>query len=252
MFVSRVAKACRAVPVTCVPARHGLLALADVPDRERRDGGPELVIRRKDAWLVSSRQAMPVLARRRYEIGEPVEELKRREFDNAMSSRPRGLPPTIPPDPVGRLVPGEHVADLGDAAAGAAASIVTSAAALRRAAIAGWWPWASWQGRGSNRAKSDPHTLEATARAATRLTRPRPAHRLGRARSAPRRPRRGRTWRGSAGSSRWMSSACPAQARPSEKRPGGCRRQVSRMAALPVGATRASGSTRAGDGLRPA
>jgi hypothetical protein len=32
---------------------------------------------------------MPVLARRRYEIGEPVEELKRREFDDAISSRPR-------------------------------------------------------------------------------------------------------------------------------------------------------------------
>jgi hypothetical protein len=120
MFVSRVAKACRAVPVTCVPARHGLLALADVPDRERRDGGPERVIRRKDAWLVSSRQAMPVLARRRYEIGEPVEELKRRKFDDAMSSRPLGLPSTIPPDPVGRLVPREHVADLGDAAGWAA------------------------------------------------------------------------------------------------------------------------------------
>ena len=60
MFVSRVAKACRAVPVTCVPARHGPLALADVPDRERRDGGPERVIRRKDAVI-----PVPVLPRRR-------------------------------------------------------------------------------------------------------------------------------------------------------------------------------------------
>jgi hypothetical protein len=67
MFVSRVAKACRAVPVTCVPARHGLLALADVPDRERRDGGPERVIRRKDAVI-----PVPVLPRRRNEIREPV------------------------------------------------------------------------------------------------------------------------------------------------------------------------------------
>jgi hypothetical protein len=30
-----------------------------------------------------------VLARRRYEIGEPVEELKRREFDDAVGPRPR-------------------------------------------------------------------------------------------------------------------------------------------------------------------
>ncbi|MBM4013237.1 MAG: hypothetical protein FJ286_18070 [Planctomycetes bacterium] len=50
----------------------------------RRDGGPELVIGGKDAWPVSSRQAMPVLVRRRHEIGEPVEELKRREFDDAI------------------------------------------------------------------------------------------------------------------------------------------------------------------------
>ena len=42
---------------------------------------------------------MPVLPRRRDEIGEPVEELKRREFDDAIGSRPRGLPPTTPPDP---------------------------------------------------------------------------------------------------------------------------------------------------------
>jgi len=85
------------------------------PFGQRRDGGPELVIRRKDAVI-----PMPVLARRRYEIGEPVEELKRREFDDAMSSRPRGLPPTTPPDPVGRLVSGQHVADLGDAVGWAA------------------------------------------------------------------------------------------------------------------------------------
>ena len=63
---------------------------------------------------------MPVLARRRYEIGEPVEELKRREFDDAMSSRPLGLPSTIPPAPVGRFVSGQHVADAGDPAGWAA------------------------------------------------------------------------------------------------------------------------------------
>jgi hypothetical protein len=60
---------------------------------------------------------VPVLARRRHEIGEPVEELKRREFDAAIGSRPRGLPPTTPPDPVGGLVSGEHVADFGCATA---------------------------------------------------------------------------------------------------------------------------------------
>jgi hypothetical protein len=39
------------------------LPLADVPDRERRDGGPELVIVHKDAVI-----PMPVLARRRHEM----------------------------------------------------------------------------------------------------------------------------------------------------------------------------------------
>jgi len=59
------------------------------PFVQRRDGGPELVIRRKDAGLVSGRWAMPVLARRRYEIGQPVEERKRRELDDAIRSRPQ-------------------------------------------------------------------------------------------------------------------------------------------------------------------
>jgi hypothetical protein len=112
MFVSRVAKACRAVPVTCVPARHGLLALADVPDRERRDGGPEPVIRRKDAVI-----PVPVLPRRRNEIREPVKKLKRRELDDAIGSWPRGLSAAARADPGGGLVPGEHVANASDAAA---------------------------------------------------------------------------------------------------------------------------------------
>ncbi len=34
---------------------------------------------------------MPVLARRRDESGEPVQKLKRREFDDAIGSRPCGL-----------------------------------------------------------------------------------------------------------------------------------------------------------------
>jgi hypothetical protein len=57
-----------------------------------------------------------VLPRRRDEIGQPVEELKRRELDDAIGSRPHGLPPTGPPDPVGGLVSREHVADSGCAA----------------------------------------------------------------------------------------------------------------------------------------
>jgi len=81
MCVSRVAAASRAVPVTREPVRLGLLPLADVADRERRDGGPERVIRRK-------RPVIPVLVPpwRRHEIGEPVQKLKRREFDDAIGS----------------------------------------------------------------------------------------------------------------------------------------------------------------------
>ena len=111
----RVAAASGAVTVAPSPAGRGVAPLADVPDRQRRDCPPELVIRRKYPVV-----AMPVLPRRRDEIGEPVEELKRREFDQAIGSRPRGLPPTTPPDPVGRLVPREHVADSGCAAVWAA------------------------------------------------------------------------------------------------------------------------------------
>jgi hypothetical protein len=45
---------------------------------------------------------MPVLPRRWRQIREPVEELKRREFDHAIGSRPRGLAPAPRADPVGR------------------------------------------------------------------------------------------------------------------------------------------------------
>jgi hypothetical protein len=98
-----------------MPARRGLLPLADVPDRERRDGGPEFVMGCKDAVV-----AMPVPPRRRDEIRQTIEELKRREFDDASGSRSRGLPPATPPDPVGRLVSGQHVTDASDPAVGAA------------------------------------------------------------------------------------------------------------------------------------
>ena len=43
-----------------IPAGSGLLPRADVPDRQRRDGPPELVIRGKHPVI-----AVPVLSRRR-------------------------------------------------------------------------------------------------------------------------------------------------------------------------------------------
>jgi hypothetical protein len=60
--------------------------------------------------------AMPVLPRRRDEIGQPVQKLKRREFDDAIGPRPRGLAAAATPDPVGGFVPWQHVADSGCAA----------------------------------------------------------------------------------------------------------------------------------------
>ena len=61
-----------------MPISRGIAPLADIPDGERRDGGPELVIRGENPWLVSSRRAMPVLPRWRHEIGQPVQEVTRR------------------------------------------------------------------------------------------------------------------------------------------------------------------------------
>jgi hypothetical protein len=95
-----------------MPTDHSLAPLADVPDSQRRDGGPELVIGCKDAVI-----PMPVPLRRRHEICEPVKKLTRREFDHAISSWPRGLSRAARADPVGGLVSGEHVADFGCAAA---------------------------------------------------------------------------------------------------------------------------------------
>jgi hypothetical protein len=76
-----------AVTVTPVPACYGIALVANVPDRQRRDGRPQRVIRREDTVI-----PMPVLPRRRDEIGEPVEELKRRELGDAVRRRLRGLP----------------------------------------------------------------------------------------------------------------------------------------------------------------
>jgi len=64
---------------------------------------------------------VPVLPWRRDEIGEPVEKLKRRELDDAVGTGPRGRSRAARADPGGRLVSGQHVADLGDLAVCAAA-----------------------------------------------------------------------------------------------------------------------------------
>jgi hypothetical protein len=69
--------------------------LTDVPDGQRGDAFPQPVIRREHSVI-----PMPVLPRRRHEIGAPVQKLKRREFDDAVGSRPGGLPAAAGPDPV--------------------------------------------------------------------------------------------------------------------------------------------------------
>ena len=57
-------------PAGGLPAGGGVAPLANIPDRQRRDGFPQPVIRREYSWLVSRRQAMPVLPWRRDVIGE--------------------------------------------------------------------------------------------------------------------------------------------------------------------------------------
>ena len=83
-LLMRVRAASRGVSIARMPAGSGVASLTDVPDRERRDGFSQLVIRRKHSVI-----PVPVLPRRRDEIGEPVEELKRREFDDAIGPRDR-------------------------------------------------------------------------------------------------------------------------------------------------------------------
>ena len=89
-----------------IPAGSGLLPRADVPDRQRRDGPPEPVIRGKHPV-----RAVPVLSRRRDKVRQTIEKLKWREFDDAVGPRPRGLAAAAGPDPVGGLVPWQHVAE---------------------------------------------------------------------------------------------------------------------------------------------
>ena len=61
----RVAAAFRGVTAAPMPAGRGLAPLADIPDRERRHGFSQLVIRRKHPVIT-----MPVLPRRNDVIGE--------------------------------------------------------------------------------------------------------------------------------------------------------------------------------------
>ena len=63
----RVAAASGAMNVVPIPAGRGIAPRADVPDRQRGDGFAEPVIRRKHPVI-----AMPVLPRRRDEIGQAV------------------------------------------------------------------------------------------------------------------------------------------------------------------------------------
>ena len=112
-FVTRscVAAAFRGARSAGMPAGSGLTSLANIADRERRDGFSQPVDRREDAV-----RAMPVLPRRRHEIGQPIEKLKRREVDDTIGPRPRGRAAATGSYPVGGFVSGEHVADSGCAA----------------------------------------------------------------------------------------------------------------------------------------
>jgi hypothetical protein len=103
--------------------------LADVADRQRRDGPPELVIRRKHpvaCFTATGPSMAPAALGGRSQsrgLARPPDRHpagKWREFDDAIGPRPRGLSAVAGPDPVGGFVPGQHVADARDAAVRAA------------------------------------------------------------------------------------------------------------------------------------
>jgi len=75
----RIAAAFRAVTVTPMPASYDIALLADVADRQSRDGRPQRAIGSEDAVI-----PVPVFPRLWNEIHEPIEELKRRELDDAV------------------------------------------------------------------------------------------------------------------------------------------------------------------------
>lgn len=68
-LLTRVTAASRAATVAPMPAGGSLALLADIPDRQCRDGPPEPVIRHEQAMV-----AVPVLPRWRHEIREPEPE----------------------------------------------------------------------------------------------------------------------------------------------------------------------------------
>ena len=90
----QVASPSAACPPTACPPVAASRGLPTFPFVMRRDGGPELVIRGEHPVI-----AMLVLPRRRHEIGQPVQEVTRREFDDAAGARPRGLSPAPRADP---------------------------------------------------------------------------------------------------------------------------------------------------------
>ena len=57
--------------------------MSHVPDRECRDDGPQLVMRRKHPGV-----QVPMLPGRRHQIGSTNEELAGREFDDAVGPWP--------------------------------------------------------------------------------------------------------------------------------------------------------------------
>ncbi len=74
-FVARVAAvgggiSARRMSADRMPISRGIAPVADIPDREGDDGGPELVIRGEHPWLVSNRRAIPVLPLRGHEVSE--------------------------------------------------------------------------------------------------------------------------------------------------------------------------------------
>jgi hypothetical protein len=99
-------------PAGGLPAGGGVAPPANVPDRQRRDGFSQPVTRRRYSLI-----AMPVLPRLRDEIGEPVQELKRRELDDAAHPWSRGLSAAAGAYPVGGFMPWKRVAHARDAAA---------------------------------------------------------------------------------------------------------------------------------------
>jgi hypothetical protein len=97
----RVAAASGAVTVAPMPTGRGLLPLADVPDRERSDCPPELVVRREYAVI-----PMPVLPRRRTRSVRAAKSAavtgragRKAGSPSELPAAPAGSPPELLPAP---------------------------------------------------------------------------------------------------------------------------------------------------------